>query len=192
MSAVTSGVRLNPSSYLLHTLVSGNFKVFLPAAICSTILCHVLNRTRNYHQYFADLCSLFESISFVLERFTIYSKPKSATYKTEEKLERLLADLLGCFVQTCVKAAQLSRERKRDKLKLAVTLFLSGNDTEFQDLLKRIDDLSKEAGLQSTAETLHLAQSTHGNSITLIERDDKRNAKEKMQKYIIDALNITE
>lgn len=91
----------------------------------------------------------------------------------------------------CQSSPVVKRE-KRDKLKLAVTLFLSGKDTEFHDLLQRIDFLSNEAGLQSIAETLHLAQSTHGNVITLIERDDRRNAEEKMRKSIMDALNITE
>jgi hypothetical protein len=174
-------------------------KAFPPSQICFTAVCHALNTAQLYHEHLADLSALFQHISWVLERFEVHSRPKPTKVEPEDGMHRILRELLRCFVQICVVAARLSRNKKREKIKTAISLFVTGQDTEFKDLLQRIDDLSLAEMGFSIAENTQITKHIDAKVTTLWESNneaDKQNKKLSAEKRwrdsIKDALHIIE
>ncbi|KAL1606022.1 hypothetical protein SLS59_003146 [Nothophoma quercina] len=121
-----------------------------PSKICFTAVCYLLNTAERYHQYFVDLSALFESISYVLDRFKTHSR-----HTNDDGLKRILQELLGCFVEICIEAVKISGEEKNwNKVKLAFRLLLTGEDTVLKDLLTRIIRLSELEIQQAVADIL--------------------------------------
>jgi hypothetical protein len=149
-------------------------KAFPQSAICLAAICHVLKTAQMYQKHSADLAALFESISYVLDHLAIHSKSQPAGVANEEGLARILRKLLACFVEICMVAVEQSKNQKRNRVKVAVKLFLSGGEkTEFTDLLQEITDLSEKEMKFSIADMLHLVERG--------KEDDKRKEKSSFE-----------
>ncbi|KAI0387344.1 hypothetical protein F5Y04DRAFT_239985 [Hypomontagnella monticulosa] len=143
---------------------------FPASSLCFNAILFLLDIPTDIHDFHIAVKGLFETIGPTLNHFKMYDEMEEFD-NLDSGLLLTIHQLMICFVDICKLSVKLRQSKSfREKLKTKTKLVLLKDDSGIQELLNRLESLSKDHSRQQGTQILILASDSNSRLRKFLDR----------------------